>query len=121
MSFKTSQGDCLHIRSGMRCKICEPPAEKKSPKPLRKVSEKRKEQNSDYTFLRKTFLEIYPICEVLNCNNKSDQIHHMAGREGERLTDVNHFLAVCDTCHKYIEINPLWAKIQGYSESRLQV
>lgn len=105
----------------MRCKICDPPAEKKVPKPLRKVSVKRVEENKEYSLVRTAYLKVFPICEVYFCKQQSTEIHHKAGRTGDMLTDTNHFMAVCSTCHKYIELNPVWAKIQGYSESRLQV
>jgi hypothetical protein len=108
-----------HLFSGGYCKICSEPPPKKAPKPLRKVSVKRVEQNTEYSNLRLAYLKVYPVCEVLNCLNPSTEIHHRAGRIGELLTDINHFMAVCRTCHQYIELNPLWAKLQGYSESRL--
>lgn len=110
---------CRHIKSGSYCKVCEEKPEKKKPQPISRVSKKRVKENSEYTKVRAAYLKVFPVCEVYNCNNKSNQIHHMAGREGERLTDINHFLAVCDSCHKYIELNPLWSKEHGYSESRL--
>lgn len=108
-----------HIVSGGYCHVCEVKPEKKKPKPLRKVSVKRVIENKEYTKVREAYLKVFPVCEVLNCNNPSTEIHHKAGREGERLIDINHFLATCSTCHQYIELNPLWAKIQGYSLSRL--
>ncbi len=108
-----------HIVSGSYCPICETKPEKKKPKPLRKVSVKRVEENKEYKKVREAYLKIYPVCETFDCNNKSTEIHHKAGRTGELLTDVNHFLAVCIPCHKKIELNPVWAKMLGYSESRL--
>lgn len=108
-----------HIVSGGYCSICEEKPEKRKPKPLRKVSVKRVTENKEYTKVREAYLKVFPVCEVYNCNNKSDQIHHKKGRIGELLTDINFFMAVCDTCHKYIETRPLWAKLNGYSLSRL--
>jgi hypothetical protein len=108
-----------HYYSGSYCHVCHDKPEKKKPKGIRRVSLKRVEENKEYSNVRISYLNAYPVCEVHNCNNKSDQIHHKAGRIGGLLLDINHFLAVCDTCHKYIELNPLWAKEHGYSESRI--
>lgn len=110
---------CPHIKSSSYCKICDTKPEKKKPKPILKVSVKRAKENKEYSHLRSMYLEMFPVCEVENCNNKSTQIHHKKGRIGSLLTDVEYFLCVCDVCHKYIELNPVLAKIQGYSETRL--
>jgi hypothetical protein len=110
---------CPHIKSGSYCKICDTKPEKKKPKSIRKVSVKRVKENKEYSHRRKLYLELNPVCEVHNCGNKSTEIHHKKGRIGELLIDIEHFLAVCEQCHKYIELNPVWAKIQGYSETRL--
>lgn len=112
--------NCFSHYSGSYCKICGTPPEKKKPKPIAKRSKKRAKQETEYSKVRRIYLEHFPVCEVWNCGLKSTQIHHRMGRIGPLLIDVNHFLAVCDTCHSYIENHPLWAKEQGYSESRLK-
>lgn len=38
--------------------------------------------------------------------------------KGQLLNDTAHFLAVCRGCHQKIELSPLWAKENGYSEKR---
>lgn len=111
--------DCFCHYSGSYCKICGTPPEKKKPKPIAKFSKKRAKENTEYSKVRLAYLKIFPVCEVWNCGNKSTQIHHRKGRIGSLLTDINHFLGVCDPCHLYLENNPIWAKEQGYSESRL--
>ncbi len=110
---------CAHIKSGSWCKICSEKPEKKKPKPIKKVSDKRKIASVEYSVVKNQYLVDNPICEVDNCLNASDQIHHKKGRTEDLLTDIKHFLAVCDPCHKYIELHPEWAKLHGYSESRL--
>ncbi len=87
-------------------------------KPIKKVSEKRANQNQVYARLRVEYLEAYPACEVVDCHNKSTQIHHMAGRENEKLTDTDKFLAVCGACHERITIDSKWAIENGYSYQR---
>lgn len=83
-------------------------------KPPKKISEKRNIQNQEYARLRDEYLKVYPACEVRECHNKSNQIHHVNGREGEKLTDTNFFLAVCPDCHTKIHANPKWAQDEGY-------
>src|SRR6187551_3493176 len=87
-------------------------------KPIKKVSEKRAGQNQVYARLRVEYLEAYPACEVVDCHNKSTQIHHMAGRENEKLTDTDKFLAVCGACHERITLDTQWAISNGYSYQR---
>lgn len=84
-------------------------------KPIKKVSTKRAAENQVYARLRKDYLEAYPVCEVVECHRKSSQIHHMCGRENDKLTDTNNFLAVCDPCHQRITVDTKWALEQGYS------
>lgn len=84
-------------------------------KPVKKVTDKRAKQNQEYARLRREYLEAYPACKIPECNNKSTTIHHMAGRDGDKLTDVNNFLATCMDCHTKIHENPQWAYKNGYS------
>ena len=95
------------------------PKAKKKPKPIKKVSDKRKVDNESYLLLRQMFLQKNPICQVDNCQLKSVQCHHKKGRVGDNYLDTTTWLAVCNDHHHKIEMNPVWAKEQGYSESRL--
>ena len=81
--------------------------------PIRKVSKKRAAQLREYSKLRKVFMEHHPICEVCGHATATD-IHHRDGRTGERLNDVNYFLAVCRSCHHDIHASPAWAGVEGY-------
>lgn len=83
-------------------------------KPIKKVSDKRNKQNQEYARLRDEYLKLYPACEVRECNNRSNQIHHVMGREGEKLTNPSYFLAICPDCHTKIHANPKWAQDEGY-------
>jgi hypothetical protein len=47
------------------------------------------------------------------------EVHHMAGRIGNKLLDQKMWLAVCRPCHVFIEQHPAAAKQLGLSESRL--
>ncbi len=63
------------------------------------------------------------------CGSMANQVHHKRGREGHAdsekfileiklLHDTDYWLPVCLYCHGIIEMNPAWAYVNGYSESR---
>lgn len=88
----------------------------KSDTKIPKVSKNQKSREVKYQGLQRVYLETNPICECCR-TAKSIEIHHKAGRDGNNL--FQHFLAVCRACHDRIEMNPIWAKENGYSISRL--
>lgn len=90
----------------------------KEKKPIAKRSPKRAAQEREYVKLCREYLECHPSCEVVECHNKSKQVHHMAGRENDKLLDVDMFLAVCVPCHERITIDSKWALENGYSVLR---
>lgn len=87
-------------------------------KPIKKVAPKRAAQNAEYLKLRKDYLALYPICECEECHNPSTEIHHSAGKEGDRLLDVTFFIAVCRRCHVKITEHSAEAISKGYSFKR---
>lgn len=87
-------------------------------KPINKAAPKRAAQNAEYTKLRREYLALYPVCEVEECHEKSSEIHHQAGREGERLLDTNFFMAVCRKHHAHFTEHSKDAIEQGYSFKR---
>jgi hypothetical protein len=95
------------------------PKPKKKLAPIRQISKKREQQNREYLRLNKKYLEGHPECEVINCKNRSNQVHHRKGRIGRLLCATEHFLAVCSPCHAEIELHVNWAKENGYSIDRL--
>jgi hypothetical protein len=95
--------------------------EKKPKRPIPKVSVKKKQGLKEYKKVRADYLAKHPTCQVEGCRRFASEIHHRRGRVGALLCDVAHFLSVCRTCHQRIEINPTWAKENGYSESRLAI
>ena len=74
-----------------------------------------------YSKLRDAFLVAKPRCEakLTGCTGVSTEIHHKAGRVGDKYLRIGTWLAVCRNCHTWIEINPTAAKELGFSESRL--
>ena len=110
--------------------------------PLRRVSKKRGKQRRAYTDIRKEYLRENPWCQVCvkehrqfnqsfnqveiyegpiksetDAIRRSNQIHHVRKCYGELLNDTRWFLAVCTTCHRYIEEHLSWAR----DEKRLYV
>ena len=83
---------------------------------IRLVSKKQKERLVGYNMLRESYLLKTPICERCKVASATE-IHHPKGRDGNNLFD--YMLAVCRTCHIWIENNPIEAKEQGFSHTRL--
>jgi hypothetical protein len=89
--------------------------------PIAPRSSKRAEQERKYSIVRRSFLLSSPLCKAKlpnRCTIKATEIHHIAGRIGTKLTDVENFLPVCRECHTWIEMNPLKAKELGLSKSK---
>lgn len=93
--------------------------------PLRKtkikpVSDKRKVQDAEYQLKRVLFLKKpeNQICPITG--QQTTDLHHMRGRIGDLLLDERYWLALSREGHKKVEENPVWAKENGYSLSRLE-
>lgn len=86
--------------------------------PLRKVSKKYAKELATYRSLKKFILGKRMYCEMPSrtgcpsCLNRATQIHHKFGR-GKNLNSVIYWLAVCDSCHKYIEEHKNEARKMG--------
>ena len=74
----------------------------------------------EYNKVRKEYLSNHLYCEAKlpDCQTVASDIHHQQGR-GANLSNVSTFLAVCRTCHRWIEDNPAEAVKMGFSKSRL--
>ena len=88
-------------------------------KPIPKISQKRKIENSKYIVLRIEFLgkKENSICPVTG--EKTTEIHHKKGRVGSLFLNTKFWLGVSRKGHLKIENNPEWAKENGFSENRL--
>jgi len=93
----------------------------KNIKYINRVSKKRAKENREYLKVRKVFLESLIYCQVKGCKELATEVHHKKGRIGKLLTDISYFLGVCRECHSKIELEPLWAKENGYSLNRLDI
>lgn len=69
-----------------------------------------------YSQSRKEYLSEHPFCEarVSGCTHTATDIHHKAGRFGDRLTDKSEFLAVCRNCHRWIHDNDKLSREKGW-------
>lgn len=94
---------------------------KKNNVKLKKKSKKLGRNERIYSVLRKDYLLDHPVCECgqPRCTGEATQIHHKKGR-GRWLNFVEFFLAVCFSCHEWIENNPKEAKALGYSLPRIE-
>lgn len=90
-------------------------------KSISKISKKQQDKNFIYTRKRKKFMEKHLHCQarLSMCTFRATQVHHKRGRIGDNLLDQKTWLAVCASCHKFIEENPAKAKDLGLSENRL--
>lgn len=85
----------------------------KSRAPMKRVSDRRKEESKEYLRKRLDFLLVHERCQIENCTNPSTQIHHARGRYRFYL-DESTWFACCAKCHSYIEVNREWAREKGY-------
>jgi hypothetical protein len=94
----------------------------KKQKPLATRSLKRAKQEREYSRLRKDFLLQREACEAHLqgiCTHNSTDVHHIAGRSGDRLNDTSKWMAVCRSCHTWIEEHPVEATEKGFRESKI--
>lgn len=87
--------------------------------PVNRVSPKRAGQVVEYIKLKREYLALYPVCEVPECHLRSVDVHHQGGKEGDRLTDVNYFMAVCRQHHDEFTEHSKEAIKDGHSVSRI--
>lgn len=89
-------------------------------KPLAPRSSKRVKLDNEYSQLRKIYLTKHPMCEASlpQCTQNATDIHHKKGR-GKYYLVVNTWMAVCRTCHNWIETHPIEATDLGFRESKI--
>lgn len=100
--------------------VCDCPTTVKVAKPLKrtpvkKVSDKRKEQNTLYSQARATWI-IGKRCAC--CGDPATEVHHKAGRTNDLLLEKKYWLPVCNGCHRLITEDSAWAVKEGYSLPR---
>ena len=121
--------------------------ERRTPMPrgrgLRARRPKRRAQEDRYRRQRARFLDERPLCEAravlatasrgdrlaewevadahdaaAACWHRSTEVHHLAGRDGDRLLDEARWLPVCSNCHRFITTHPAIAYRLGLAQRR---
>lgn len=89
-------------------------------KPLSPRSSKQVKLDALYSVLRVSYMNRNPYClaKLPGCAINATDIHHKMGRTGKLFLDETEFLAVCRTCHTWIETHPAEAKVLNLSKSR---
>lgn len=97
------------------------PISKPKQKAIKPFSDKQKSRLKEYRKVRDAYMKIHTVCEARleNCTYQSTDIHHQFGRIGDLLVDSNYFLALCRSCHTYIETHSEIAYRLGFSLKRL--
>jgi len=102
------------------CKRC---ASKSKPAKIKPVSDKRAQEQKSYSVMRRLYLEANPECAcggiIEGCDGQATEVHHARGRVGELYLDIRYWKPLTSSCHKFVELNPVWAKENGLSENRL--
>ena len=88
-------------------------------KPIHHRSAKMQKKMKQYNLLRAAYIADHPQCEIAMdaCTGASTEIHHMAGRRGDRLTDSTLFRATCRSCHRWVTDHSREAIQLGHSKS----
>lgn len=105
-----------------QCRLKETKKKENKPKkPISKFSDKKLQELKEYRKERDKYIKENTICEakLSNCTHIATDIHHKAGRIGKLLCDTKYFISLCRSCHSFIEVNPKFAKEQGFSVNRL--
>jgi len=126
MSHKCSECPYLAVEKDCQIKCAKPV--KKKPKPVKKVSDKRKVLNKEYQKVRiEVLTEAKFKCFIDGCKNVANSIEHTSGRVGyydQWARDNNipllidkRFLKACCIAHNgELETNPELSKKYQYSK-----
>lgn len=96
------------------------PKRKRKSKRLRGATSKRRKQLDEYSERRRLFLLKSenlrcPVMEEIKGRAAfTTDVHHMDGREGERLLDESQWLAVSREGHDWIHAHPKQARERGW-------
>ncbi|WP_145716045.1 hypothetical protein [Chitinophaga japonensis] len=96
--------------------------EKKPPRKIRTVSVKRAAINREYAKESRPFWK-GKACQIRSpvCTGTSQGVHHRKGKSTkEDLMDKRYWMAACNHCNSYVEVNDAWARKMGYKISRLK-
>lgn len=105
---------CWSCQSGN--KGIKPTTKRISPRSSKKIK-----QDFEYSKLRAAFLFNNPMCaaHLPACTQQATDVHHKKGR-GKHYLAPNTWVALCRSCHSWLETHPKEAKALGFSEDRLK-
>jgi hypothetical protein len=94
--------------------------EEKKPKPIAKMSAKRKVENKALAAIVKELMTICPDCQIKSpvCTGKAQGSDHTQKRSPKNLLNKKNIKLACNPCNLYKEEHPEWAKKNGHSISR---
>lgn len=77
----------------------------KKRKAISPISDKQAERLKVYRKNRDKYMKEHPFCEARleNCTFKATDLHHKKKRIGDNLTNQKYFMALCRSCHNFIE------------------
>lgn len=82
---------------------------------------KKSKVNPEYQKKSKAFLALNQFCQINapGCTGRAQGIHHKAGRVGDKLMDQKFWMAACNSCNLWVEVNDKEAREKGFKVSRL--
>jgi hypothetical protein len=82
-------------------------------------SSKRVKLDSEYSKLRLAFLYANSMCQahLPNCGIQATDVHHSKGR-GKYYLATNTWVALCRSCHQWLELHPFACKELGFCQER---
>jgi hypothetical protein len=107
---------CWSCHSGQKHK----PTSKKT-KPIAPRSPKRLKEEVEYINRANKFKKANPLCQIGIpgvCTHKTQDVHHMEGRENELLLKEESWKATCRLCHQWVTVNTQEAIDLGHSLPR---
>lgn len=117
--MKTKTKECKHPTCSNKCRRISTP--KKAKKRLKPYSKKRQKENRTYFALSKQFVADNPYCAIKSpvCTGMTQGPHHVEGRIGDNLTNMEKCIPSCNPCNGYVEVHDAWARENGFKRSRL--
>lgn len=82
-------------------------------RPIRRMSASRIVRHAQYHIQAVEYLRVNKCCQ--GCmDHRATEVHHTAGRVGDRLLDESTWMALCHPCHLLVHREPAWALERGY-------
>jgi hypothetical protein len=107
----------------LRLQAARIPKKPKEEKGINKRSEKLKELFKGYLKLVKIFLarpeNVTCKIDMPGCTKLATCVHHVSGRTGTKLKDEKDWMASCESCNLWVEVNDGKARELGFKKSRL--